>query len=63
MKTLRAAVIGLGVGEQHIAGFNAHPGCKVTAVCDFAEEKRKMASERYSGIRVCEDAADVLEDS
>jgi predicted dehydrogenase len=35
MKRLRAAVIGLGVGEQHIAGWNAHPACEVVAVCDI----------------------------
>jgi predicted dehydrogenase len=33
--TLRAAVIGLGVGERHIVGWNAHPDCEVVAVADL----------------------------
>jgi len=32
---LRAAVIGLGVGEQHIAGYELDSRCKVTTLCDF----------------------------
>ena len=37
MKRLRAAVIGLGVGERHAAGYESHPRCTVTALCDFDE--------------------------
>jgi predicted dehydrogenase len=37
--SLRAAVIGLGVGEQHIAGYEAHPDCDMVAVCDIDAEK------------------------
>jgi predicted dehydrogenase len=36
---VRAAVIGLGVGEQHIAGWNAHPACEVVAICDLDPER------------------------
>ena len=33
------AVIGLGVGEQHIYGYKNHPKCKVTKICDFNKDK------------------------
>jgi hypothetical protein len=39
MKILRAAVIGLGIGERHIFGYNADDRCHVVAICDFNREK------------------------
>ena len=38
-KKLRVGVIGLGVGEQHIIGFNKHPNAVVTKICDFNKDK------------------------
>jgi predicted dehydrogenase len=34
MKAIRAGVIGLGVGEQHVAGYRSVPGVEVAAICD-----------------------------
>ena len=34
MSELRVGIIGLGVGEQHIAGYEAHPAARVTTLCD-----------------------------
>jgi len=31
---LRTAVIGVGVGWNHIEGFQTHPGCELVAICD-----------------------------
>ena len=36
---LRVGIIGLGVGEQHIAGYEAHPAARVTALCDMDETR------------------------
>ena len=47
MTQLRVGIIGLGVGENHIEGYRAHPGCKVIALCDFSEEKQAMAQQKY----------------
>lgn len=57
---LRAAVIGLGVGEQHVAGFHAHPGCRVVAVCDIDPAKQARARERFSGVDVHADPFELL---
>ena len=59
--SVRAAVIGLGVGEQHIAGYRAHPDAEVVAVCDIAADKRAMARERYPELRVTGDPRELLE--
>ena len=38
-RQLRAGVIGLGVGEQHVLGFNAIDGVTVTDICDIDPNK------------------------
>jgi len=60
--TLRVAVIGLGVGEQHVRAYRAHPGAEVTAVCDVDPDKLEAAARAYPGLRTTRDAAEVLED-
>jgi predicted dehydrogenase len=59
---LKAGIIGFGVGEQHIAGYEAHPGCRVVAVADFAADKLDEAKRKYPHIRCTSSADDVLED-
>jgi predicted dehydrogenase len=56
--SLRAAVIGLGVGERHVAGYDAHPGAEVVAVCDTDESK--LAA--YGHLRTTTEAAELLTD-
>lgn len=46
MKTLRAGVIGLGVGEQHVLGYQRIPGCTVAAICDVDPVKLAAVGER-----------------
>lgn len=45
-KTLKIGVVGLGVGEQHVMGYNAIEGCEVTAVCDIDPEKLSAVADR-----------------
>ena len=60
--SLRAGVIGLGVGEKHIAGYRAHPAAEVVAVCDIDPGKLSMAAERYPELRRTESPEELLED-
>ncbi len=62
MKRLRAGVIGLGVGEEHIAGYQSHPDCTVVALCDFSDEKLRTVGAKYPGIRLSSQAGEVLQD-
>jgi predicted dehydrogenase len=62
MSVLRAAVIGLGVGEQHIAGYRMHPRAEVVAVCDRDPAKLEMAAKRYPELRRTADAQELLRD-
>lgn len=60
--SLRVGIIGLGVGERHIEGYLAHPGCRVTALCDFSPEKLAEVGARYPGRRLTADAEEILAD-
>lgn len=62
MKRLRAGIIGLGVGEQHISGYQRHSDCEVVALCDFSDEKLAMVGEKYPGLKLTSKADDILED-
>ena len=55
-------IIGLGVGEQHIAGYQSHPACHLKAVCDFSEEKQRYFSQKYPTLRFFKNANDILRD-
>ena len=46
-KRIRAAVIGLGVGEQHLRAYIDHPNCEVVWAADFDEAKLNEMSKKY----------------
>lgn len=60
MKTLRVAVIGLGVGERHAAAFDAHPRSRVQVLCDLSAEKLAAAGRKFPGARRTRRFADAL---
>ncbi len=62
MSELSVGIIGLGVGEQHIAGYEAHPGARVTVLCDFDEARLGEVAERNPGRRTTTDAAELIAD-
>lgn len=62
-KSIKAGVIGLGVGEKHIDGYRLHPNCEVIHICDFSDEKLNKCKEKYPGIEVTKDASEVLGNS
>jgi len=62
MSRLKVGIIGLGVGERHIAGYGEHAGCEVTALCDFDEGKRREVGARHPGIAMKASADEVLDD-
>jgi UDP-N-acetyl-2-amino-2-deoxyglucuronate dehydrogenase len=45
-KSIKAGVIGLGVGEQHVKSYQAIAGCEVVAVCDIDPEHLKNVADR-----------------
>ncbi|MHA1936597.1 MAG: Gfo/Idh/MocA family protein [Candidatus Thorarchaeota archaeon] len=61
MKKLNVGIIGLGVGEQHIDGYRRHIACEVKALCDFSDEKIEWAKQKYPGMRIVKEAAEIIE--
>lgn len=61
MTALRAGIIGLGVGEQHIEGYR-RSGCEVAALCDLDEERLREVGRRNPGAVLTTSAEEVLGD-
>ncbi len=59
---LRAGIIGLGVGEQHIAGFTSHRDAAVVALCDRDAVKLAAIGQKYPGMKLYSDAEALLDD-
>jgi len=57
---LRAGVIGLGVGEKHIAGYQADERCQVVLLCDTDSAKLSQVGSRYPEITRINDPEEVL---
>lgn len=58
--TLKAGIIGLGVGEAHIEGYRSHPNCEVVMLCDMSEEKREEAKKKYPEMKITAEAEELL---
>ncbi len=50
MAKLRAGVIGLGMGWNHLNGYMTHPDVEVVAIADRLESKREAVKREYPGI-------------
>jgi predicted dehydrogenase len=59
---LRVGIIGLGVGERHILGFESNPECEVVSLCDTDSEKLRVVGARYPGKKLTEDPDVLLSD-
>lgn len=59
---LRAAVIGLGVGEAHAAAYAAHPDCELVALCDIDSGRLHEVARAHRGVRTTTESLEVLRD-
>src|SRR5205807_1482958 len=60
--TIRAAVIGLGVGARHIDSYESDPRCEVVVLCDIDAERLEEIGRLHPGKRLTTDATAVLAD-
>jgi predicted dehydrogenase len=60
MQRLRAGIIGLGVGQQHIAGYRS-AGVDVVALCDTNSEKLLEVGRKYPECRILKSAEAILD--
>ncbi len=59
---LRAAVIGLGVGERHISGYESDPRCKVVSLCDIDPDKLQAVGKHYPDKLLSTNPDEILQD-
>jgi predicted dehydrogenase len=59
---LNVGIIGLGVGEAHIAGYNAHPGSCVTTICDLNPARAKQIQDKFGNLQIARTDDDVIKD-
>ena len=62
MKHLHSGIIGLGVGEQHIIGYESHPYSTIKKLCDFSESKRQEIKKKYPQYEISDNENDILQD-
>lgn len=62
IKKLNVAIIGLGVGERHIAGYRSEERCMIKKLCDFNEEKINQISKKYPEYEFTIDPHQILND-
>jgi predicted dehydrogenase len=60
MPLLKVGVIGLGVGAQHVNGFDVDARCEVVALCDFDEERLALARAERPKVETTTDAAELI---
>lgn len=60
--SIRAGVIGLGVGMRHAAAWSAHPDCELRVLCDLAPEKLVQAKALFPDAALTQDPWQVLDD-
>jgi UDP-N-acetyl-2-amino-2-deoxyglucuronate dehydrogenase len=61
-KVMRAGIIGLGVGEQHLKTYNALPNVEVKAICDIDTTHLATVADRYDVPGRSADFHDITED-
>jgi len=62
MQPVRAAVIGLGIGEQHALTYEAHPDCVLSVLCDLSGTKLTEVGKRFPGASTTQNPDSVIDD-
>ncbi|MDP3774985.1 MAG: Gfo/Idh/MocA family oxidoreductase [Gemmatimonadales bacterium] len=61
MSRVRVGVIGAGTwGKNHLRALAGHPEAELVAVCDTAAKVRERVARQYPGVKVTQDAAELL---
>lgn len=56
----RVGVIGLGVGEQHLAAFVNERDCEVAAICDLSSDVLGRVAKQYRGVAATQRPDEIL---
>lgn len=62
MKPLGVAVVGLGIGEQHLRAYHPHVACEVRKLFDLDVSRAERLSGEFPESRIAKDFQEILED-
>jgi len=62
MPRFTAGIIGLGVGESHIEGYESHPHCSVTKLCDINKDALNAVGKRHPEKQLTQDPENIIYD-
>lgn len=57
---LKVGVIGLGIGEEHLKAYSAHPECEVVGISDLSSERLEQIGKQFQSIKLASKDADAL---
>ena len=60
MPRFTAGIIGLGVGESHIEGYESHPHCSVTKLCDLNKDALDAVGRRHPEKQLTQDPENII---
>ena len=60
MAKLKAGVIGLGMGYNHLRGYMTHPDVEVVAVADRQADRRERAKQEFGIEKVYSEGIDLI---
>lgn len=60
MPKFTVGVIGLGVGESHIEGYESHPNCSVTKLCDINKDALNAVGKRHPEKQLTQDPENII---
>ena len=54
-RKIKAAIIGMGIGEKHFEAINNYKGSKVLLICEKDKKKIKILKKKYPKIEITTD--------
>jgi len=60
-KQLRVGIIGVGMGQSHIRGFQSHPSASVTALADIDKQRLERTAQQFGIKSVYTDAEEMIQ--
>jgi len=60
---LKAAVVGLGVGESHAKALSEHPQCQLVALCDLNERTLSSVGKKFPSCQLTSVSNSILDDT
>ena len=62
MQNIKAAIIGMGIGEKHFEAIDGYKGANVKIICEIDKKKIKLLSKKYPNIKITSNVEEIFLD-